>query len=609
MKIDPEQLLIWGFGNHEPIDMYRRGGIYTTGGVPGNGLWLKKWHNFFDSDESAALLEHMGVNIIHCRFYKGMGWEHEKKDFPAVRDFALRCRKHGIKVLAYVQHASLYWELMTREVPDLRDWAIVDEHGEPRIYGGNQYWRWLPCPSNPKYFEYTCYILQKAIDADCFDGVMFDNVGTYPCHCERCQKAFREFVKKHYDFDFLDPDYIRIPPRVDWSCELQEPLRQAELAFRQEMLTGLYAGFRKYIKERDPDFILSGNFPLVPQQYLYRGGDDIELVKQFDLMVSQSANEVRVEDGCVFTQVPELKLARALNVPILPLNDNCGATPDRAPEFLIARHCENLFGGGIPAERAASRPKRGGDPDLELIEDRKGYLDKLKKMFKDYKQLLDLPHFEPIGVLYCKEALVKSQESLRNLLKVQESLMRNQLPYRIVPSDGTGVWQKNLEGCTTLIVPGAKLLSDKVIADLKAFRGRLLVAGNECGDYDENYMQRPANPFPETEKIPLTPHEILSTGYLTRIRWTADDWRSFFPELPAVKLNPESVVDFKCTPGGEIAGVLITSAVKSFGGTIELPGGEWTVEVFGGEKQPLAFKDGKAVIPPFGGACVLARQL
>ena len=38
MKIDPEQLLIWGFGNHEPIDMYRRGGIYTTGGVPGNGL-------------------------------------------------------------------------------------------------------------------------------------------------------------------------------------------------------------------------------------------------------------------------------------------------------------------------------------------------------------------------------------------------------------------------------------------------------------------------------------------------------------------------------------------------------------------------------------------
>ena len=187
--------------------------------------------------------------------------------------------------------------------------------------------------------------------------------------------------------------------------------------------------------------------------------------------------------------------------------------------------------------------------------------------------------------------------------------MRNQLPYRIVPSDGTGVWRKNLEGCTTLIVPGAKLLSDQVIADLKAFKGRLLVAGNECGDYDENYMQRPENPFPETEKIPLTPHEILSAGYLTKIRWVADDWRSFFPELPAVKLNPESVVDFKCTPEGEIAGVLITSAVKSFGGTVELPGTEWTVEVFGGEKQPLVFKDGKAVIPAFGGACVLERQL
>ena len=608
MKNKLEQLMIWGFGNHEPVDMYRRAGKCTTGGIPGNPLWLEKWHNFFDSDESAALLEHLGVNIIHCRFYKGMGWEHEKLDFSAVRSFALRCRKRGIKVLAYVQHASLYWELMSREIPDLRDWAIVDEHGDPRFYVGTQYWRWLPCPSNPKYSEYMCGILQKAMDADCFDGVMFDNVFSYPCYCERCQNAFRKFVKQHYDFKFLDPDFIRIPPVTDWFCELRDPLMQAELAFRQELLTGLFAGFRKYIKERRPGFILSGNLSLVPQQRLYLGIDDIELVRQFDLIVSQSGNEVKLENGCVVTQVPELKFARAMETLSLPLNDNDGASPDRAREFLIARLCEALFGGGIVAARAAMRPKRGGEPDLELINEHKMYLDILWKIHRDYRNLLELPHFEPIGVLYFKDAMVKSQESTRNLLRILESLMRNQLPYRIVPADGRGVWQENLKDCTILIVPGTKLLSDKVIADLKAFKGRLLTAGDECGDYDENYMQRPANPFPETEKIPLTPHEILCTGYKIRIRWMVDQWRSFFPELPALKLNPESTVDFKCTPEGEIAGVLITSPVKSSGGNIELPAGEWTAEVFGGEKRPVVFKDGKAVIPAFGGACILERK-
>ena len=75
-----------------------------------------------------------------------------------------------------------------------------------------------------------------------------------------------------------------------------------------------------------------------------------------------------------------------------------------------------------------------------------------------------------------------------------------------------------------------------------------------------------------------------------------------------MKLNPESVADFKCTPDGEIAGVLITSAKKSCGGTVELPEGNWTAEPFGEEKRPVEFRDGKAVVPAFRGACVLERQ-
>jgi len=610
MKREPGNLLIWGFGNHEPIDMYRRCGISTTGGVPGNARWLKKWHNFYDSDESVALLQDMGVNILHCRFYKGMGWEHEQHDFPAVREFALRCRKRGIKVIAYVQHATLYWELMQKEIPHLRAWAIIGANGKPAIYAGKEYWRWAPCPNNPEYRDYICKILQIAMDAGCFDGVLFDNVGNYPCYCPRCQQKFREYVKTHYDFDFLDPDYIELPPMPAIDSEVQDPLQQAMLSFRQETLTEQYRQFRDYIKSRQPDFILSGNYPLVTMQYsaFNLGGDMVELSKVFDLIMSQSSNLVKVADGCVISQVPELKFARAAGIPDLPLTDGCAATLDLAEEFLIARFCESLFGGGILVERSAMRPKRGGEPDMAVIAHRKQILNRIKAWHREYKALLDMPHYEPIGVLFSKESVYKSYDSVENTVKVQESLMRNHLPFRCVIADANGIKMENLAGCTTLIVPGAKLLSDKVVTQLQNFAGRLIVIGDECGDYDENYAQRAENPFAGAEKISMPEHQVRLARFRTEIQYVKDDWRQYFPDMPEVELNAESVVDFKCDDDGVITGVLISSPVVSGGGTVALPEGEWFVEPFGEIKRPAEYKDGKVVIPTFRGGCIICCE-
>ena len=600
-------LLIWGFGNHEPVDMYRRAGVITTGGVPGNAEWLEKWHNFYDSDESVALLEYMGVNILHCRFYKGMGWEHEKKDFAAVEKFALRCRKRGIKVLAYVQHATLYWELMQKEIPGLREWAIVDENGKLSIYGGKEYWRWMPCPNNPDFNNYICKILQIAMDSECFDGVMFDNVGNVPCYCPRCQKLFREYVKKHYNFDFLDPDYIELPPQPPLDSEIQDPLQQAALAFRQETLTEQYQAWRKYIKERNPDFIISGNFPLVSMQRsnVHLGADVTELVKAFDLIVSQTSNLVKIADGCIITQVPELKFARAAGILDLPLTDGCAAALDISENFLIARLGEALCGGGIMVERSAMRPKRGGEPDMEVIEHRRKILAEMKDLYRNYKRLFDMPHYEPIGVLFVKEAIFKSYASLEGLLKVQESLMRNHLPFRCVIADANGIKPENLDGCTTLIIPGTKLLSETLVDELKSFEGRLITVGDECGDFDENFCQRAVNPFLNVENIPMPRHNIPLARFRTEVQYVPDEWHRYFQDLPAVELNIESIVDYKCDEEDNISGVLITSPVPSAGGSIELPEGDWSIEAFGESKCSAEYRNGKVIIPAFYGICVV----
>ena len=143
--------------------------------------------------------------------------------------------------------------------------------------------------------------------------------------------------------------------------------------------------------------------------------------------------------------------------------------------------------------------------------------------------------------------------------------MRNHLPFRCVIADADGIKQENLAGCTTLIVPGAKLLSDKVVKQLQEFDGRLIVIGDECGDYDENYSQRAENPFAGTEKIAMPEHRVPLARFRTEVQYVKDDWRQYFPGMPEVSLNSESVVDFKCDAAGVISGVLISSPVVSGG--------------------------------------------
>ena len=132
----------WTFGAHEPYTMYRRVGRHCTGGIDGNAKWLKPWLDWWDAD-APALMEDLGLNWLHSRFYKGMGWEEEKKDFPNVQKFVRNCHAHGVHALAYVQFSTLYPEPMKKEIPNLDDWAQIGLNGEKNCYYAS-YFRWMP---------------------------------------------------------------------------------------------------------------------------------------------------------------------------------------------------------------------------------------------------------------------------------------------------------------------------------------------------------------------------------------------------------------------------------------------------------------------------------
>ena len=179
----------WTFGAHEPYTMYRRVGRHCTGGIDGNAQWVQEWLDWFDA-EAPAKMQEAGLNFIHSRFYKGMGWEVEKRDFPNVKRFVANCHAHGVKTLAYVQFNTLYPEAMRREIPDIDSWASVDADGRKNeyncIWDDRQYFRWSPCLHCREWVEYLKRVCTIALTEGGFDGIMFDNLIDYPCYCTRC---------------------------------------------------------------------------------------------------------------------------------------------------------------------------------------------------------------------------------------------------------------------------------------------------------------------------------------------------------------------------------------------------------------------------------------
>ena len=317
----------WTFGAHEPYTMYRRVGRHCTGGINGNARWLKPWMDWFDS-ESPALMEELGLNWLHCRFYKGMGWEVEKKDFPNVKRFVENCHKHGVRALAYVQFATLYPETMKREFPNLEEWAQVGLDGQKLIYhggGGGSYFRWLPCVTCDEWVEHLEKVCTIALTEGGFDGIMFDNAFAHPCYCKRCERRFHEHLmriknpEERFGFDSLE--FVQLPriKKEALSGEVRDPVVQEWCRWRQKTIEGVFARLRAHIKSVKPDAVVSANpqpfrsakAPLSMSLNMYR------FVRNLDLVILQSANYPQVmPTGEIVNRIRDLKLCREVGKPV-----------------------------------------------------------------------------------------------------------------------------------------------------------------------------------------------------------------------------------------------------------------------------------------------------
>ena len=500
----------WTFGAHEPYPMYRRVGRKCTGGIDGNARWLQDWLDWWDSN-APAKMEEFGFNILHSRFYKGMGWETEKKDLPNVRRFADNCHRHGITALAYVQFGTIYPETMRGEVPGIDDWCSRDYDGRFHryCYSDAQYFRRMPCLTCDDWEEYIKRICRIALTEGGFDGIMFDNVFDQPCYCPRCERLFREHLKTVPDgaerFGFDDLRYVelpRVPKAFFLERELKDPVILEWLRWRADLMTARLMRLRAFIKSVKPDAIVSGN----PSPYRCRGGagsgDGMgaaskaqnmpELARAFDLIVMQNENfPETLPDGSIRNRARDLKFAQDTGMVLCALCDKVEGLDGYRERNFILPMIEDAVFGGIPTDRTTLYPSREpGFLRSAVQERRKAIHKRFNAWTRANREALAAPTWHPVRIFYPSRSVYLSETVHQGIAAAEEILLRNRVPYGYAESADAAT-------APYLLVPSVVSLSDADIDSLCRYAengGRLIVTG-DSGRCDEWNAERFENPL------------------------------------------------------------------------------------------------------------------
>ena len=500
----------WTFGAHEPYTMYRRMGVRSTGGIDGNACWLRDWFNWWDSEDCPKLMEELGLNWLLCRFYKGMGWKEEVKDFPNVKRFVENCHKHGVRAVAYVQYATFYPETMKREIPNLEDWAGRDWKDNIHLY--SNYSRWEPCLTCEEYEAYLKKVIRIALVEGGYDGVFFDNAYSRPCYCKRCAKLFHEHLQtiedpaERFGFDDLSGMGLPLYPPPSFGRmsmgEIREPLQQEFLTWRARRMTELFRRLGAYAHSVRKDCVFAANICSVraPFTFMRKAVDMTEFPGLFDLAMGQCENSPHMEGDAIVSRARDLKYAKEF--PAVTYFASCdgagGQTVKEDESLYLLPLMEDAVFGGVPADRTvmAPYPEEPEFVNHARLERRRPLLKKYNDFIRENRESFTLPSAMPVRLLVSGPSMAWSQASYDSLMAVEEVALRAHLPFGYSISTEKDPLP-HASDAKVIVIADQRCLSDAQIAAIVDYAkkgGRLVVTGLS-GRYDEWNRQRFTNPL------------------------------------------------------------------------------------------------------------------
>lgn len=211
------------------------------------------------SPEMVARLKDLGVNFVMMHCYKGAGLQAERQSMAEAARFSKLCHEAGLRVGVYTYSGAFLWEPFFKEMPQAKDWLVLDAAGRPVPYGSAAY-RYYWNRNHPQAEAFYRRLVHFAVTRIGADLLHFDNYVVGPGHDACSVGRFRGYLRQNFTprelarMGITDSDAVR-PPGAD-SPEL---LRRAWQDFCCQSLAESYWNMARYARSLRPDVLVECN--------------------------------------------------------------------------------------------------------------------------------------------------------------------------------------------------------------------------------------------------------------------------------------------------------------------------------------------------------------
>ncbi|MCC6489811.1 MAG: hypothetical protein IT364_20145 [Candidatus Hydrogenedentes bacterium] len=264
------------------------------------------------SAEMVGRLKALGVNFVMSHCYKGAGLEAERQSMADAVQFSKLCHEAGLRVGVYTYSGAFLWEPLFKELPDASNWVLLDEHGQPRTYGGAKY-RYYWDRNHPDAQAFYKRIVEFAVKDIQTDLIHFDNYSYGPGSDANSVRRFQQFLAEKFAADQVAA-FGTINAETVQSIMTGAPedlLRRAWLDFQAQSLADSYRDMGVYARTLRKDILLECNpggagdriRPPIDHGRLLQGGE----------AYWDEGPMPGLRDGRLHTRIQTYKIARRMN--------------------------------------------------------------------------------------------------------------------------------------------------------------------------------------------------------------------------------------------------------------------------------------------------------
>lgn len=491
---------VMNMGFHYTIQFSRRNRINVVGLVDQSTDEWADW--YLESHEPAALREmaDAGYTLIEIHFLYGFGLEGEREEWERARTMTRNAHDIGLKVLGYFQFHSVQQEVFFLENPWAKDCIQVDAEGKRIQY---RYDRPALCFSDERVQKYYLDGIELGLKTCDLDGIRLDNDYFKGCYCQKCQEAFRAWLREKFPteaavrrvFGLSTTDGMSLVPTVLTT----DPLWMATVRFRQEQRQNMMRLMSQKVLEIKPEAVLGGN-PAVGRRFNDPSRIHVhipDLGETHHLVCAENIRFPARTGATIRHQALLYKHGQSNHFAVFAsshLKDAKGKIrwPENMEECALSL-CEALAFGGHPVCTTWGIRMDGTGSERKMLYQRPIFLEALDPVADFLKHHASLYRGAvcnaTVGVYQNRESLsIDASNSWLSLQGTLQILLQRQIPFRLIDRDEDGL----CDGLQLLIVPDMQLVSDAQLARFIAFAeagGKLLLTGAP-GHFDEWRLAR-----------------------------------------------------------------------------------------------------------------------